>query len=123
MDTIADYFSKDKEIALLQKKLNDKILINEHLKIENNNLKDRNLALSKRNKALCDEKNRTIASRDKLTIKHKRTVLVVCELYTEGLLSLTIKQIAERLFTSFDNVNVAVSAIRRGKSEKLQVNC
>jgi hypothetical protein len=61
-------------------------------------------------------------SRDKLKGKHKRTALVVSELYVEGFLSLTISQIADRLFTSFDNIAGTVSAIKRGKSEKLQVN-
>jgi DNA polymerase II small subunit/DNA polymerase delta subunit B len=122
MDSIADFFSKEEQIKVLTGKLNDSALLISDLKVENESLKARNLSLSKSNKSLNDKCVRVAISRDKLKGKHKRTALVVSELYVEGFLSLTISQIADRLFTSFDNIAGTVSAIKRGKSEKLQVN-
>jgi DNA polymerase II small subunit/DNA polymerase delta subunit B len=122
MDSIADFFSKEEQIKVLTRKLNDSALLISDLKVENESLKARNLSLSKSNKSLNDKCVRAAISRDKLKGKHKRTALVVSELYVDGFLSLTISQIADRLFTSFDNIAGTVSAIKRGKSEKLQVN-
>ena len=88
MDSIADFFSKEEQIKVLTGKLNDSALLISDLKVENENLKVRNLSLSKSNKSLNDKCVRAAISRDKLKGRHKRTALVVSELYVDGFLSL-----------------------------------
>tara|TARA_R110000824_G_scaffold194341_1_gene376954 strand:- start:157 stop:531 length:375 start_codon:yes stop_codon:yes gene_type:complete len=123
METISDFISQKEQIESLQLQLaSSKATDIIKLKKENERLKAKNLQLAAKNKIFNDECRRTAISRDKLKGKHKRTVLVVAELYVQGFISLSISQIADKLFTSFDNVNCAVTAVKRGKSEKLQVN-
>ena len=120
METIADFISQKEQIESLQLELvNAKATDIIKLKKENDRLKAKNLQLAAKNKIFNDECRRTAISRDKLKGKHKRTVLVVAELYVQGFISLSIGQIADKLFTSFDNVSHAVTAIKKGKSEKL----
>tara|TARA_R110001606_G_scaffold27768_1_gene88630 strand:- start:11134 stop:11505 length:372 start_codon:yes stop_codon:yes gene_type:complete len=122
MEKIADFISQKEQIESLQLELDAKIAEIDDSKKENDRLKAKNLQLAAKNKIFNDECRRTAISRDKLKGKHKRTVLIVAELYVQGFISLSISQIADKLFTSFDNMNCAVTAVKRGKSEKLQVN-
>jgi len=109
MYTLSEFNAMKNEVAELKaenKKLVDKSLECIALKKQNSRLKSAN-------KKLCGKCSRAVVSLSAFKEKHKRVILVVAELYEERLLSLTIDEIADRLFTRAETIYSAVMAIKR----------
>ena len=114
MDTVRDYFSKDDVILSLKKEI--ELLKAEH-EIKLNKLKLKNSKLSEKCENFRDKTNWITRNRDNLKAKHRRTALVIAELYVDNELKLTIEELADRLFMTKGNISNIVAKLRKGKNK------
>ena len=116
MESIADYFSKAKEVD----ELKSKVLEYDSLKNQVNDLDSNNSKLILRNAALtlrCEKLHNEVAwitrNRDNLKAKHEMKVKTIVGLFIDGVLNLTEQEIADRLFVDVAYVNNIKATIRR----------